>query len=168
MLCSIAYFFACMQEQLVKTQQHPTLAHNSRCFWLLRPPHLICLFYQINLMQKCRCRTGLWGNIWIRSVTLCSASCWVGVRGGRPSLVVVVVPCPFSMMRAGPPCRRQQINNVDETLVVWLIINLMFKYFQSKVESDLSIICWNICGLEWMLIQSTCRKKNLTIFWLLE
>lgn len=40
------------------------------------------------------------------SHTFCSASCWLGVSGGRPSLVVVL--CPFSMMRAGPPCKHHQ------------------------------------------------------------
>ena len=38
--------------------------------------------------------------------TFCSASCWFGVSGGRPSLVVVL--CPFSMLRGGPPCGQSQ------------------------------------------------------------
>lgn len=40
-------------------------------------------------------------------LTFCSASCCSGVRGGRPSFEAVL--CPFSIIRASPPCRHTSV-----------------------------------------------------------
>lgn len=62
--------------------------------------------------------------------TLCSASCCSGVRGGRPSLEPV--PCPFSIIRASPPC------NPKTRL---MCVNTEIHY---KVEQSAKLACMHI------------------------